>query len=67
MIADLNGVAQFTATRGIPYVVAPGAQQHDGGVVKRAASLGHATAEDHVTYKTGTTSEKFFANARRDG
>lgn len=62
MVATPDGVAQFTATRGIDYVVAPGALQHDG-VVRRAGRIGHAQGDDHVTYRTGTTSEEFHVDA----
>lgn len=67
MVTDLDGVVQFTATRGIPFVVAPGAVQHDGGIVMRASRSGHAKGTDHVTYKSGTISEEFFVEARREG
>lgn len=64
MIATTDGVAQFTATRGIKYVVAPGAQQHDG-VVQRAGRLGYGRGDDYVTYRTGTASEEFHVDAVR--
>lgn len=64
MIATTDGIAQFTATRGIDYIVAPGSQQHHG-VVRRAGRLGHAQGDDHVTYRTGTASEEFHVDAVR--
>ena len=66
MIASTDGVAQFTATRGIEYVVAPGAQQHNG-VVRRAGKFGRGQGTDHVTYRTGNASEEFHVDAVREG
>lgn len=64
MIASLDGVTQFTATRGIEYRVAPNTQQHMG-VVTRAASRGSAQGNDHVTHRSGYTSEEFHVDAIR--
>lgn len=66
MIADLDGVTQFTATRGIKYIVAPGSQQSEG-IVTKAAARGRASGTGKVTYRTGLPSEEFYADARRDG
>jgi len=62
MVATRDSVVQFTATRGIDYVVAPGSLQHDG-VVRRAGRIGHAQGDDHVTYRSGTASEEFHVDA----
>lgn len=65
MVADLRGVALFTATVGMDYRVAPNTPQNPG-IATRAALSGRATGDDRVTYRSGRTSELFHAQAIRD-
>lgn len=66
LVTDLDAAVQYAASAHMPYRLRRGVHQPDGGLITKAAALGHARGTFHVQYPAGSLSPPMAADAVRD-